>query len=51
MMHTKEARVKGLCKDHMVKLWLVVYSGEMKIAANQGHYNTNGKVEGPSAKG
>ncbi len=51
MMHTKEARVKGLCKDHIVKLGPVVDSGAMKIAANQRYYNTNGEVEGPSAKG
>ncbi len=43
--------VKGLCTNHIVKMGPVVYSGAMKTAANQGHYNTNGKVEGPSAKG
>ncbi len=48
MMHTTEARVKGLCKDHIVKLEPVVYNGAMEIAANQGH---NWEVEGPSAKG
>ncbi len=36
--------------DHIVKLEPVVYSGAMKTTANQGHYNTNGEVEGPSAK-
>ncbi len=34
MMHTKEARVKGLCEDHIVKLEPVVYSGAMKIATD-----------------
>ncbi len=51
MMHTKEATMNGLCKDHIVKLWLVVYSEAMKIATSQGHNNKNGEVEGPSAKG
>ncbi len=37
MMHTTEARVKGLRKDHIVKLEQVVYSEAMEIAANQGH--------------
>ncbi len=37
MMHTTEARVKGLCKDHIVNLEPVVYSGAMEIAANQGY--------------
>ncbi len=37
MMHTTEARVKGLYKDHIVKLEPVVYSGAMEISANQGH--------------
>ncbi len=37
MMHTTEARVKGLWKDHIVKLEAVVYSGAMEISANQGH--------------
>ncbi len=32
-----EARVKGLYKDHMVKLEPVVYSGAMEIYADQGH--------------
>ncbi len=36
-MHTTEARVKGMCKDHIVKLEPVVYSGAMEISANQGH--------------
>ncbi len=51
MVHIKDARVKGLCKDHIVKLKLgpVVYTEAMKIVANQGHYNTNWEVEGPSA--
>ncbi len=42
--------MKGLCKDHIVKLGPVIYNGAMQIAANQGHYNTNGEVEGPSAE-
>ncbi len=46
MMHTKCARVKGLCKDHIVKVGPGVYNGAMKIAANQGHYNTDGEVGG-----
>ncbi len=37
MMHTTEARVKGLCKDNIVKLDPMVYSGAMEISANQGH--------------
>ncbi len=41
MMYTEEDRVEGLCKDRIVKLAPVVYSGAMKIATNQGHYNTN----------
>ncbi len=45
MMHTTEARVIGLCKEPIVKLELVVYSGAMEIAAN---YVV---VKGPSAKG
>ncbi len=50
MMYTTEARVKGLWKDHIVKLEPVVYSGAMEIFANQGHiYNTNWEVDGPSA--
>ncbi len=49
MMNTKEDRVKGLCKDNIVKMRPVVYSGAMTIAADQGHYNTNGEVEGSSA--
>ncbi len=36
-MYTIEARVKGLVKDHIVKLEPVVYSGAMEVAANQGH--------------
>ncbi len=36
MMHTTEARVKGLCKDHIVTLRPVVYSRAMEIAVNQG---------------
>ncbi len=44
MMHTKEARVKGLCKAYIVKLGPMVYS--QKIAAIQEHYNTNGEVGG-----
>ncbi len=40
--YTKEVRVNGLCKDHIIKLGTVVYSGATKIAANQGHYNING---------
>ncbi len=36
MMHTTEARVKGLCKDHIAKMEPVVYSGAMEISANQG---------------
>ncbi len=51
MMNTKEVRVKGLCKDHIVKLGPVVDSGAMKIAAIQGYYNISGEVEGPSVKG
>ncbi len=51
MMHIKETRVKRLCKDHIVQLGPVVYSGAMKIAANEGHYNTNGEEEGPPGKG
>ncbi len=42
MIHSKDARVKMLCKDHIVKLGSVVYNREMKIAANLGHYNTSG---------
>ncbi len=49
-MYPKEARVKVFCNDHIVKLGLVAFSGAMKIAANQGYQNTNGEVEGPSAK-
>ncbi len=37
MMHTTEARVNRLSKDHIVKLEPVVYSGAMEISANQGH--------------
>ncbi len=36
-MHTTDARVKWLCKDHIVKLEPAVYSGAMERAANQGH--------------
>ncbi len=46
MMHIKE-----LYKDHIIKLGLVVYSGAMKIVSHQGHYNTNGEMGKPSAKG
>ncbi len=49
MMHTQHARVKGLHKDHIVKLGKVVCGGAMKITATQGHNNRNGEVEGPSA--
>ncbi len=45
MMHTTEARMKGLCKDHIVKLEPMVYIEAMDI------YNTNWEVEGPPAKG
>ncbi len=38
MMHITEARVKGLCKDHKVKLEPVVYSGVMEISANKRTY-------------
>ncbi len=38
MMHTKEARVKGLCKDHIVKLAPVGCSGAMKIATKMGKW-------------
>ncbi len=37
MMGTTEARVKGLCKDHIVKLEPMIYSRAMEIAANQGY--------------
>ncbi len=37
MMHTIDARVKGLCNDHIVKMVPVVYSGAMEKAPNQGH--------------
>ncbi len=37
MMHTTEARMKGLCKDHITKHEPVVYSGAMEISANQEH--------------
>ncbi len=37
MMHTTEARVKMLCKDHILKLEPVVYSWAMEISTNEGH--------------
>ncbi len=43
-MHTTKARVKGLYKDHIVKLGPIVYSGAMEIAGNQERYNTNGEM-------
>ncbi len=44
MMHTKEARVKGLSKYHVVKLGTVRYNGVMTIAANQGRNNVESVV-------
>ncbi len=51
MMHTTEARVKGLYKDHMVTLEPVVYSGAMEISANQGHIQHELGIGGAFSKG
>ncbi len=51
MMHTTEARVKGLYKDHIVKLDPVVYSGTMETAANQGYIPHKLGIRGAFSKG
>ncbi len=51
MMHTTEARVKGLCNNHIVKLAPMVYSGAIETAANQGHIPNKLRSGGAFSKG
>ncbi len=52
MKHTKEAMYsERVVQGPHSKAGASSLQWAMTIATNKGHYNTNGEVEGPSAKG